>query len=82
MPSEQQSWYADTLKFTVTSNENVLTSHWTNKSSFWLSPVRNSVNHQASLAAKLSAGEQAEDIHWSPKVISSQDRSAFPLSCH
>lgn len=81
MPSEQQIWYADSLKFTVTSRKkNVLTSHWTNKVAF--GPVRNSVNHQASLTAKLSARKQAGNIHWSHKVISSQDRSAFPLSCH
>ncbi len=38
MQSEQQSWYADSLKFTVASNRNVLTSHWTNKVAF--GPVR------------------------------------------
>lgn len=80
VPPEQQAWYADLLKFTVTSRENVLTSHWTNKVAF--GPVLNCVNHPASPTAKLSAGKQAGDIHWSHTVISSQDRSALPLSCH
>lgn len=73
MPSAQQTWYADLLKFTVTSNENVLTSHWTNKVAF--GPFLHSVNPHASLTAKLSAGKQAGDIHWSQTVISL-------LSCH
>lgn len=81
MPSEQQIWYADSLKFTVTSRENVLTSLWTNKAAF--GPVRNKCESSSTPpAAKLSAGKQAADIHRSHKAVAPQHRSASPRSCH
>jgi len=68
--SGQQNWYADLLKFIFTSNENVLTSHWTNKVA--VGPLPHNVNHPASLpTAKLNTGKQTADIQ----------RSHFPFHC-